>query len=71
MARKQKKEKLKTVNTLNYDKNCPVDRTLLATVNTYCSLPENEGLPPTSIVRNYLIRKMKEDIKQSQKSRAS
>jgi len=71
MARTQRKKKMRTINTLHYSKDEAVDRTLISTVNTYCSLPENEGLPPTSVVRNYLLRKMQEDIKKARKNIAS
>lgn len=71
MARKQKKEKLKTINTLNYSKDCSVDRKLISTVNVFCSLDENEGIPPTSVVRNFLLRKMQDAINKSRKRRAS
>ena len=69
MARKQKTAEVKTINTLNFSKDCKVDQMLISIVNTFCSLPENEGIPPTSVVRNYLIRNMQEDIRKSRKKK--
>ena len=71
MARKQKKVKLKTITSLHYDRGNTVDKKLIGTVNVFCSLEENEGIPPTSLVRNFLLRKMQEAIINSNQKQAS
>lgn len=70
MARTQKME-MKTINSITFNKDCVVDREVISKINAYCSLPENEGLPPTSVIRNFLLRKLGELINQSQTKQAS
>ena len=67
-TQRKKKKKMKTIYSLYYNsKENPFDRDLMVRVNSYCSLPENEGLPPTTVIRNYLLRKLAIEKKRSKK----
>ena len=50
-----------TITSLNFrkSKNGP-DGELIAEANIYANLPENRGIPTTSLLRNFIVRKLKE-----------
>jgi len=51
---------VKTINSITFNKDCPVDRDVISKINQYCDLEENAGLPSTSAIRNFLLRKLSE-----------
>lgn len=50
-----------TITSLSFrkSKNGP-DGELIAEANVYANLPENRGIPTTSLIRNFIVRKLKE-----------
>ena len=71
MARKRKKKEMKTINSITFNKDCAVDREVISKINQYCDLDENAGIPPTSAVRNFLLRKLEEVILTAQRKQAN
>ena len=39
------------------------DGELISLANEFAHLPDHEGIPPTSLIRNFFIRKFREAIK--------
>ena len=65
MARTKKKEEMaKTVTTLTFNDDIPVDQELISLCNAYGRLPRNQGIPLTSSIRNLLLRTIRGEIEQ-------
>jgi len=50
-----------TITSLSFrkSKNGP-DSELIAEANVFANLPEHRGIPATSLLRNFIVRKLKE-----------
>lgn len=59
----KKKETMKVTQSLGFNSDRPKDRELLSKVNTYAALKINDGIDATSLIRNFLCRKLEEEIK--------
>ena len=59
-----------TITSLSFrkSKNGP-DGELISEANVYANLPENRGIPTTSLLRNFIVRKLKEANKAAQNAR--
>ena len=57
-----RKEKVKVTQSLGFNADRPKDRELLSKVNNYASLKINDGIDATSLIRNFLCRKLGEEI---------
>ena len=52
-----------TITSLSFRKGKKgPDGELIAAANEYANLPENRGIPTTSLLRNFIVRKLKEAI---------
>ena len=51
---------MRTITSLSFrtGKNSP-DNDLMAAANEFASLPENQGISPTSLIRNFITRKLR------------
>ncbi len=54
----------KTITSLNFNVNgkSRTDTELIGLANEFARLPEYEGISPTSLIRNFFIRKFREAI---------
>jgi len=52
-----------TITSLSFrkSKNGP-DGELIAVANEFANLPENRGIPTTSLIRNFIVRNLKEAV---------
>jgi len=64
---KNTSDKMRTITSLSFRMGGPDDE-LIGAANEFARLPENQGIPPTSLLRNYITRKLKEAIKQARLS---
>lgn len=72
MARTAKKEEMgKTVTSLTFNDDLPVDQELISLANAYGRLPRNQGIPLASTVRNLLLRTFKAEIEAEQQTSGS
>jgi len=58
---KNKRQMDGTITSLSFrkSKNGP-DGELIAEANVFANLPEHRGIPATSLLRNFIVRKLKE-----------
>ena len=73
-SNKESKKVDGTITSLSFrkSKNGP-DGELIAEANMFCNLPEHRGIPATSLLRNFIVRKLKEanEMARQQLGRAS
>jgi len=54
----------KTITTISFSNSrSRTDAELISLANELAHLPEYEGIPPTSVIRNFLLHKFREAIK--------
>ena len=51
-----------TITTLSFRKTNAQDQELIVHANAFVNLPENRGIPATSVLRNFILRKLQEAI---------
>lgn len=49
----------KGITSVTFNNDNPIDQELLGLANELCSLPENCGIPRTSVLRNFIVRKLR------------
>jgi|GEM_PF-4175254 len=74
MAKKStESRKMKTITSISFNTNRKhggiADGELICLANEFANLPEHEGIPPTSIIRNFLIKKFREAIDIAKRNR--
>jgi hypothetical protein len=63
----------KTITSLSFNVNGRGGRTdaeLIGLANEFARLPEHEGISPTPLIRNFLIRKFKEALNAAKQKQA-
>jgi len=56
-----KKEKMsKTVTSLSFNNDNNIDQPLIQAANEFASLPENQGIPTTPLLRNFITIQLNE-----------
>jgi len=64
MSDKRNKQMFKAITSITFNNaRGRVDSELISLANEFAHLPDHEGIPPTSLIRNFFIRKFREAIK--------
>jgi hypothetical protein len=57
-----------TITTLSFRKTNTPDQELIREANAFANLPDNRGIPPTSLLRNFIVRKLKEAVESAKQN---
>lgn len=62
----QEQEGMKVVETLTFNNDLPTDRNLMSLANAVARLPQNRGIPLTSLIRNRLEQVLEKELNEAQ-----
>jgi hypothetical protein len=64
------KSMAKTITSLTFNKDFHADQELISLANAYGRLPDCQGIPLTSAIRNLLLRTFKGEIQKHEQAEA-
>ncbi len=60
MAKTADKAMSRTITSIGFNNDNTIDEEILKQANVYASQPENEGISPLAVLRNFFLRKLRE-----------